>query len=64
MFNAAVCRTEAYFDDELDQTMRKVSQVLQVFDTHDAAEAACDLFGRFEDDIRVVHVLNIDEPFR
>lgn len=64
MFNFVVCRSEPYFDDELDQTMRKVSRVLQVFETEAEANAACDLFGRFEDDIRVVHVEWLDEPFR
>lgn len=64
MFNYAVCRTTPYFDEGMDQTMRWVSQVLQVFETKQQAEVACDLFGRFEDDIRVVHVANLNETFR
>ncbi|CAD5204229.1 hypothetical protein LCALLHIG_00010 [Klebsiella phage vB_KppS-Raw] len=64
-----VCEVEQFFDEDFDGTLCKVSKVLQVFDTKEAADYAEGLFypGNYDVDgpaIRVVAEADLLKTFR
>lgn len=60
-----LCELEAFFDEELDQSMHRVSRPLQVFATKEEALSAEELFCSFYDyNLHVVESTQLKTTFR
>lgn len=58
----AICEMESFFDKEQDQSMQRVTKVLQVFNTEKEADDAIDIFNpmRFGDYETILRVVSSD----
>lgn len=60
-----VCELESYFDNEMDQSMYKVSKPLQAFNTEAEAYEVLGMFNPFYNyDLRVVKSTDLKDVFR
>lgn len=60
-----VCEVDYEFNDAMQRSLCKVSKPLQIFDTDEQAELACDLMSPFYGyNLRVVPSDKLDEEFR
>lgn len=60
-----LCTVDSFFSVGMDQSMRTVAKPIQVFDTEEAADAACELFNPFYDyELAVVREDKLGDTFR
>ena len=60
-----VCELESYFDNEMDQSMYKVSKPLQAFNTEAEADEVLEMFDPFYNyELRVVKSTDLNGAFR